>query len=640
MLLKKKIKFMLIFSIILIILPMAYSQQTCTAAEIKDALRKALFEYFESPTSSKLSVNEIKDFLNFYISTDSSQLVVDCGGSGPLSGKPYYLMLGTARNIEKSIPKCGDGTDYGKCSTNAPNYCYGGKLEERCKICGCKGNEICDAKTNKCVTQSEPLQPTDFCKATTCDDKNVCTADSCDNGVCSRKPVANGTACGPSNICQNGYCVIDPASSCERVGFYKPLHQDEPLFDLRERRKEYTNLQIFPNILVLEDLDYDNDLDMIIHMWDFNVPTPYVDYLGYSTWGSTTFARIFFNDGNGKFKDSGQTIESGGKISVGDVDGDKDKDLIINVALTSGTDYSTYKNTLQTYLNDGKGNFKRGQLITDAHLNYRQTLADIDGDNDLDLVFINSTFWGLNPRTKIYLNDGKGNFNGAKDTGILDRSVYDYVVFDVDNDGDMDIVEVHNGDYVYSNFSMGWTYPNPILFVYSNDGKGKFSLIQKIKQPSAPYFSVPTSAYPIYFGDIDNDGDKDIIVKDYNQGATGGTTPRTAYDARFTTNPPDRVYRNDGKGVFTLDSKRIYIGYIGFDPSGPLIDVDDDEDFDVAMTGGGLLMLNDGTGAFTPYCMDPPPFISAFGDINSDGKTDVASIVYERGILVKTFLHK
>lgn len=103
-------------------------------------------------------------------------------------------------------------------------------------------------------------------------------------------------------------------------------------------------------------------------------------------------------------------------------------------------------------------------------------------------------------------------------------------------------------------------------------------------------------------------------------------------------NPRTKIYLNDGKGVFTLDSKRIYIGYIGFDPSGPLIDVDGDGD--IAMTGGGLLMLNDGTGTFTPYCTDLPSFISAFGDINSDGKTDIVSIVYERGILVKTFLHK
>ncbi|MBI2654790.1 hypothetical protein HYX02_08365, partial [Candidatus Woesearchaeota archaeon] len=149
MLLKKKIKLVLVPLIIIIILPLAYSQQTCTASEIKDALRKALFEFFESPTDSKLSVNEIKDFLHFYISSDSSQLVVDCSGSGPLSGKPYYLMLGAARNIDREIPKCGDGTEYGKCSSNAPNYCYGGRLEERCKLCGCSLGQTCDTATNK-----------------------------------------------------------------------------------------------------------------------------------------------------------------------------------------------------------------------------------------------------------------------------------------------------------------------------------------------------------------------------------------------------------------------------------------------------------------------------------------------------------
>ena len=154
MLLNKKIKLTLVPLIVLIILPMAYSQQECSVSEIKDALRKALFEFFEAPSNSKLSVNEIKDFLHFYISTDSSKLVVDCSGSGPLSGKPYYLMLGAARNIERSIPKCGDGTEYGKCALSGM-YCYGGRLEDKCAVCGCGENEQCDGSSNKCVASQE-----------------------------------------------------------------------------------------------------------------------------------------------------------------------------------------------------------------------------------------------------------------------------------------------------------------------------------------------------------------------------------------------------------------------------------------------------------------------------------------------------
>jgi len=163
MLLNKKIKFILAPLIITIILPLAYSQQTCTAAEIKDALRKALFEYFEAPASSKLAVNEIKDFLHFYISIDSNQLTTDCSGSGPLSGKPYYLMLGVARNIDRGIPKCGDGTEYGKCSSNVPNYCYGGRLEERCRLCGCPSGKACSS-TGTCVGETAKPVESQICE--------------------------------------------------------------------------------------------------------------------------------------------------------------------------------------------------------------------------------------------------------------------------------------------------------------------------------------------------------------------------------------------------------------------------------------------------------------------------------------------
>lgn len=139
-------------------MPIAYSQpekQACDVSEMKEALRQALFEFFTTQREAELSINELKDFLNFYISTNASQAVVDCSGNGPHSGKAYHLLLAAAKKAKKSVPICNDGTEYGKCSSKMPKYCYGGKLEERCKICGCEENEQCDV-SGKCVPIAAP----------------------------------------------------------------------------------------------------------------------------------------------------------------------------------------------------------------------------------------------------------------------------------------------------------------------------------------------------------------------------------------------------------------------------------------------------------------------------------------------------
>lgn len=143
-------------------MPIAYSQpETCDVSEMKDALRQALFEFFSTQKEAELSTNELKDFLNFYISTDASQAFVDCSGTGSHSGKAYHLLLAAAKKAKKKIPICNDGTEYGKCSSKMPNYCYGGKLEERCKICGCNENEQCEA-SGKCVPITLSAKETGF----------------------------------------------------------------------------------------------------------------------------------------------------------------------------------------------------------------------------------------------------------------------------------------------------------------------------------------------------------------------------------------------------------------------------------------------------------------------------------------------
>lgn len=94
--------------------------------------------------------------------------------------------------------------------------------------------------------------------------------------------------------------------------------------------------------------------------------------------------KLYLNEGNFSFREITESAgvglsdyKSAGTV-LADVDGDRDLDLLV----------TTYHNGTILFLNDGKGSFTRDQnsgLDTAAVGGTTMTLADIDGDGDLDL---------------------------------------------------------------------------------------------------------------------------------------------------------------------------------------------------------------------------------------------------------------
>ena len=134
MLLNRQIWLLSVFLVLLSSLALA---ETCEVSQIRNALRRGLFDYLQEPSEAVLSLPQVQDLLVFYLGIDPTQQEVDCGIRGVASDAQIVTLVGQAAGIARPLPTCRDGTEYGHCSLNPPWYCYKGQLINNCELCGC-----------------------------------------------------------------------------------------------------------------------------------------------------------------------------------------------------------------------------------------------------------------------------------------------------------------------------------------------------------------------------------------------------------------------------------------------------------------------------------------------------------------------
>jgi hypothetical protein len=221
--------------------------------------------------------------------------------------------------------------------------------------------------------------------------------------------------------------------------------------------------------------------------------------------------------------------------------------------------------------------------------------GDIDHDGDQDLIISGK---GGPVQTTLYRNDGNGNFIAMMENVIEDVYRSKIGLNDVDRDGDLDLL-------------ISGTNSQPVASsnLYLNDGSGNFIL-----SANAAFAAVEDG--DIAFGDIDGDGDDDVIMVGSNSSAS----------------PITKVYRNDGAGIFleVMSTNLAAIQYGAVE----LFDCDMDNDLDVILAGENAdgnnftgLFLNDGSGVFIQVTNTAfNHFVGgdiAIGDTDLDGDLDV-----------------
>lgn len=272
-----------------------------------------------------------------------------------------------------------------------------------------------------------------------------------------------------------------------------------------------------------------------------------------------------------------------GTFASGDIDGDGDKDLLMT-GITPGK-------FTKLYLNNGTGNFTE---VTNHSLprsgSSQLIFKDLDNDGDLDLFFsgnnqLNQTF------TNIYKNNGSGVFTQVTNAGLPTIMWRGAAIADVDNDGDQDIVIT--------------AVASGISGVYLNNGNAVFTL-----QSNSPFAAVSGA---IAFIDMESDGDQDIVV---------------------SGNASIKLYQNNGSGIFTLNTNSTFANLSGEDID--VADTDNDGDLDFLVNGStqNLLYINNGSGIFTQITTPLQQTSSgqnAIADLDNDGDKDILIIGTQAG---------
>ncbi len=222
--------------------------------------------------------------------------------------------------------------------------------------------------------------------------------------------------------------------------------------------------------------------------------------------------QLYISNQNSLLKSTSVFQRDGGNANgacYADIDLDGDLDIFV---------YSIFGQKNMLYIQEGKGIFRQEKLmdITNSENNaFYACFSDVDADNDPDLLITDTELW--NPKsirraTKIYFNDGRGNFkNDDVEKFFVPKSdTRSLLLSDLNQDGREDLLLLNFGSENELYLKNDAQIFNPVttnLSVFKGDYMDAVSV------------------------DIDNDADLDVLVASVNSGVD--------------------LYRNDGHLLFT-----------------------------------------------------------------------------------------
>jgi hypothetical protein len=230
--------------------------------------------------------------------------------------------------------------------------------------------------------------------------------------------------------------------------------------------------------------------------------------------------RLYRNRGDATFVDvsvaSGLTADYGPALGsvAADIDGDRWIDLYV---ANDGADN-------QLWMNQRSGTFRNRALLAGVAVSAEGKpegsmgvdAGDFDNDGDDDLVVTNLIAEG----TALYVNDGRGTFEERGAAAGLRTASLKYTGFgaawvDIDNDSWLDVLTVNGAVQMAQPFARR-DDPFPLdqpMQLLRNSRKGRF---EDATTRAGTAFQTLQVGRGAAFGDIDNDGDTDVLIVSNN----------------------------------------------------------------------------------------------------------------------------
>ncbi len=298
------------------------------------------------------------------------------------------------------------------------------------------------------------------------------------------------------------------------------------------------------------DVNEDNYKDILVSKNNSKITTTYYNH------ADGTFSELYVNDFEGL---------RNGKIQYVDVNEDGYEDIMVV------GENAIRKGKTNLYLNYGNGDFLElagtpFENLTAGTFDF----ADVDGDNDEDVLLIGFDGSSGSSISKLFINNGRGVYNEKMST-VFEPVANGNVAFsDFDQDGDQDVlITGMNSDY------------SQTASFYKNDGTGDYTLDSENSIEAL-------LGMKLVFHDLDNDSDEDLIVSGGN--ASGKVT---------------KLYLNTS-GTFVEDNTTSFEGLDQSSFAFSDIDKDNDEDFIISGSDADnkpvlKMYLNNGDGGFSEY---------------------------------------
>jgi FG-GAP-like repeat len=236
-------------------------------------------------------------------------------------------------------------------------------------------------------------------------------------------------------------------------------------------------------------------------------------------------------------------------------------------------------------------------VIPTGHLPGSIAVADVNHDGKPDILVANTE----DETVSVLLGDGTGHFTPAPGSPFpCGKAPNDIAVADMNGDGNPDLIIANTG--------------TPYITILLGDGRGGFA-------PSA-HSPFATASYPHVHG---------VVAADFlGNGKPAVITDSWGHDQIL-------MIPSDGNGNLILPGKFFHTGKRPYQRLRSA-DFNGDGKPDVVTTdqesNAVTILLGDGRGGFTeaagsPFPAGEAPWSVAIGDINGDGKLDLAVLPYE-----------